>query len=63
MGKYKMDLDQSYLAFELNAATELMREYQQAMLNILLSVTPVEQPSPRDWSPRTGRCLCQKHKA
>ena len=63
MGKLNMDLYQTHLAHELEAATALVREYQRAMLNILLSGTPVEQPGPRDWSPRTGRCLCPNHKA
>ena len=65
MGKQNMDLYRAYLSHELGEAAQQMREYQQAMLNIILSGACVqaEKVGPRDWSPRTGRCLCPKHQA
>lgn len=65
MGKLNMDLYRAYLSTELEGVAGMMREYQQAMLNIILAGVCVqeEKVGPRDWSPRTGRCLCPKHGA
>lgn len=46
--------------FEHNLFLPQMREYQLRMMMRLLGMDELEEIGPRDWSPRTGKCLCKK---
>lgn len=62
MGKQNMVVYMTLESPDVAAFYGGMREYQREMVRQILAAE-LEQPGPRDWSPRTGRCLCPKHQA